>query len=193
MTKGRKPRAVEFLQLLAELLDATPSELAHQMGKQTSNVSDYLSGKKVPGKRLLLSALRHAFEWSVEPILEVAPIDKANSLPTTPGVYCLYDSSGSVIYAGQASNLKQEVGQALQRKMNFPVRLGPRLSEKTRRKHKDVAAYVSAYEVPSARARHNLEALLLRAHPNQSHVGLKSEVQHLPGGKVLRWERTTST
>ncbi len=24
-------------------------------------------------------------------------------------------------------------------------------------------------------------------------VGLKSEVQHLPGGKVLRWERATST
>ena len=24
-------------------------------------------------------------------------------------------------------------------------------------------------------------------------LGLKSEVQHLPGGNVLRWERTTNT
>jgi hypothetical protein len=170
MASARKPREVEFMQLLAKLLGVnSASELAKRIGKQTPNVSDYLSGKKIPGDKELLSALRHAFEWNVKTIFEVAPLSKANKLPTTPGVYCLYDSSGSVIYAGQASNLKQEVGQALQRKMNFPVRLGPKLSEKTHRKNKDVAIYVSAYEIHSARARHNFEALLLRAHHNQSH------------------------
>jgi hypothetical protein len=167
---GRKSRNVEFIQQLAEMLDLNGAEFAHRIGKKTPNVHAYRSGKLVPGKRVLISALRHAFEWDVTPIAEVEPVaDVATSLPTNPGVYCLYDSSGSVIYAGQATNLKQEVGQALQRKMNFPVRLGPKLTKKTHPKYKVVAEYITAYEVPSPRMRHNLEALLLRAFPNQSH------------------------
>jgi hypothetical protein len=123
----------------------------------------------VPGKRVLRSALRHAFEWQVSPILEVEPIAEARLLPRDPGVYCLYDSSGSVIYVGQATNLKQEVGQSLQRQMNFPVRLGPMLAKKHRPKYKVVATHLSAYSIPSPRMRHNIEALLLRSFPNQSH------------------------
>jgi hypothetical protein len=128
-----------------------------------------MHGNLVPGKKVLLSVLRHAFEWDVSPVLEVEPVAKANSLPGTPGVYSLYDSSGSVIYVGQATNLKQEVGQALQRKMNFPVRHGPKLSEKRHPKYRSVATHLSAYHAPSRRMRHNLEALLLRTFPNQSH------------------------
>jgi excinuclease UvrABC nuclease subunit len=104
-----------------------------------------------------------------KPTAEVEPISHAKSLPTIPGIYPLYDSSGSVICVGQATNLKQEVVQALNRKMNFPVRQGPTLSKKAHPKYKMVATHISAYEVHSSRMRHNLEALLLRVFPNQSH------------------------
>jgi hypothetical protein len=145
------------------------SIFAKRIGKKAPNVHAYYNGKVVPKRRFLLSALRHAFEWEVTPVLEVRPTSDSRLLTTKPGVYCLYDSAGSVIYVGQATNLKQEIAQALQRKMNFPVRLGPTLSKKTQPKYKAVATHLSAYEVPSPRMRHNLEALLLRAFPNQSH------------------------
>jgi hypothetical protein len=163
------PRGVEFIRHLSTILDEKGGRLAKRIGKSAANTSNYLSGTVTPGKRVLRSALRHAFEWDVMPVAEVAAVDHAKSLPTTPGIYCLYDSSGSVIYVGQATNLKQEVGQALQRKMNFPVRHGPTLSKKAHPKYKVVATHLSAYEVPSPRMRHNLEALLLRTFPNQSH------------------------
>lgn len=173
MTKGRKSRNVEFFRHLAELLGyenlGDYPEFSRRIGKKRPNVHAYYKGNKVPGARVLISALRHAFEWEVTAIIEAGPIESAKSLTTEPGVYCLYDSSGSVIYVGQATNLKQEVGQALQRKMNFPVRLGPKLSLKAKRKYKTVAHFLSAYEVPSPRMRHNLEAFLLRSFPNQSH------------------------
>lgn len=169
MAKGRQPSAVEFLNLVGELLDLKPAALARRIGKQVTNVSDYLAGNKVPGKKVLISALRHAFEWEVTAVYELVPVAQATTLPKTPGIYCFYDSSGSVTYVGQASDLRQEVSLRLQAKMNFAVRRGPTISKKTRRKHKDVAEYISAYEVRSPRMRHNLEALLLRAHPNQSH------------------------
>jgi hypothetical protein len=43
------------------------------------------------------------------------------------------------------------------------------MAKKARPKYKDLVTYLSAYEVPSKRLRHNLEALLLRILPNQLH------------------------
>jgi hypothetical protein len=171
MAKGRRDRRVEFFRLLAEILECDESypKFARRIGKDTANVFARYNGNTVPGARFLRSAMRHAFEWEVTSILQVQPLSETKRLTTAPGIYCLYDSSGSVIYVGQATNLKQEVGQALQRKMNFPVRLGPALSKKTHPKYKTVATHLTAYEVASPRMRHNLEALLLRTFPNQSH------------------------
>lgn len=170
MSKGRRKRAVETLNYLSEVLNLTGVAFARKLGKQASNVSNYMSGKSEPGILFFRSALRHAFEWEVTPIVEVRTLKTHfRGLPKTPGVYCLYDSSGSVIYAGQATSLKAEIAQALNRRMNFPVRLGPKLSKKTHPRYSEVATHFSAYEVRSARLRHNLEALLLRTFPNQSH------------------------
>ena len=171
MAKGRLNIQIEFFRLLAKILECEQSypQFANRIGKKTPNVHTYYNGGSVPGLRFLRSAMRHAFEWEVTPVLEVQPISETKQLTTEPGVYCLYDSSGSVIYVGQATNLKQEVGQALQRKMNFPVRSGPKLSKKTHPKYKTVTTHLSAYAVASPRMRHNLEALLLRTFPNQSH------------------------
>ncbi len=114
--------------------------------------------------------MRHVGEWQVTVVQEVKPVPKPLTvLPTTPGIYAIYDSSASLIYLGQALNLRAEVNQTLNRKTNFPVRRGPKLSEKARPKYKDLATFLSVYEVPSQRLRHNLEALLLRVFPNQSH------------------------
>jgi hypothetical protein len=167
MANSRNRREVEFIGLLSEILDLNGRAFAKKIGKQQTNVTNYLRGTIVPQKKALHSALRHAFEWEVTPIVEVQSVkEHARGLPKTPGVYCLYDSSGSVIYVGQATNLKLE----LQRCTNFPVRLGlPQLAKKEHRKYKVIASYLSAYSVPSPRMRHNLEALLLRVFPNQSH------------------------
>jgi hypothetical protein len=171
MPKGRKDQRVEFFRLLAKILKCEQNhpQLAKRIGKQISNVQAYNTGREIPGILVLRSAMRHAFEWEAEPILEVQPIGQRKHLTNEPEVYCLYDSSGSVIYVGQAKNLEQEVSQTLQRKMNFPVRTGPTLSKKSHPKYKSIATHVSAYNVASPRMRHNLEALLLRAFPNQSH------------------------
>lgn len=172
MAKGRHPRNVEFLCLLSELLgyEDDLSGFARLCKKHVANMSSYLNGTKVPGKRVLKGALQAALEWEITPVIELSPIKKhVSDLPPKAGIYALYDSSGSAIYVGQATNLKQEVKQTLQRKMNFPVRLAPALSKKTKRQYKEIATHLSAYEVHSHRLRHNLEALLLRSFPNQSH------------------------
>jgi hypothetical protein len=86
MAKGRKGRNIEFFQFLAEILDLEDyNDFARTIGKTVSNVHAYYNGKKTPGKRVLLSALRHAFEWEVRPIIEVKPIEEAKSLTTEPG------------------------------------------------------------------------------------------------------------
>jgi hypothetical protein len=167
---GRKPQNVEFLQLLSTLLDLDGGAFAHHIGKNPANVNSYLSGAKIPQKKVLLGATRHAFEWDVIPLVEVRALEShKRSVPPVPGIDALFDSSASVVYFGQALNLKSELNQALNRRCTFPVRRGPILARKDRPKYKDIASYVSAYQVNSPRSRHNLEALLLRLFPNQSH------------------------
>ena len=170
MAKGRKPKYQEFLRTLKEVTGLSNAELARACGQKVTNLSQYLSGNKRPGKRAVASAVRHLAEWRVVTHAEVVGLPSSwSSVPSTPGVYALYDSSRSVIYVGQATNLRAELQQTLGRKSNFPVRSGPTLSRKNHPKYKDFVRYYSAYAVPSLRSRHNLEAVLLRVFPNQSH------------------------
>jgi hypothetical protein len=167
---GRLPKYREFLHTLQDVLGLQGAALAKAIGKQHTNVSQYLSGTKKVGPETLKSALYRLGEWRVDAIQEVRPIlQTLSTLSTNPGIYVLYDSSGNVLYAGQATNLRSEIRQTLNRKTNFPVRMGPGLSKKGYPKYGAVAQYLSAYAVPSPRLRHNLEALLLRVFPNQSH------------------------
>jgi hypothetical protein len=168
--RGRPPLNVELFRALATNLQLETGTLAKRVGKKPTNVSAYISGSKTPGKKTLMTAWRHAFEWEVHPIVEVREIkDHKQNVPTVPGIYALYDSSVSILYVGQATNLRAELNQTLNRVCNFPVRQGPNLSKKARPKYRDLATHLSAYEVQSARLRHNLEALLLRLFPNQAH------------------------
>ncbi|MBE3604492.1 hypothetical protein IMX07_12740 [bacterium] len=166
----RKPKNVEFLNLLSSLLELKGKKFAQRIGKKATNVNAYLSGARIPQKKALLGATRHAFEWDVIPLVEVEELEnRQGSIPRVPGIYALFDSSGSVVYLGQALDLRTELNQALNRRCNFPVRRGPKLANKHHPKYKDIATHLSAYQVDSKRLRHNLEALLLRFFPNQSH------------------------
>lgn len=168
---GRRTKYSEFLNTLMELTALKPGEFAAACGKKSSNMSDYLSGKKRPGRETAASAVRHLREtWDVVPTLEIEPLPKPRTkISTAPGVYAFFSESGETLYVGQAANLQTEIGQTLNRAVNFPLRRGPNLSKKAKPKFKDVVARISAYEVRSARLRHNLEALLLRVYANAAH------------------------
>ena len=167
---GRLPKYRRFLCTLGEILQLDGAAFAKAIGKKHANVSQYLSGTKKVGPRTLKSAVYHLGEWEVKALLEVQPKpENLAGIPQSPGIYALYDSSASILYVGQATCLRAEITQTLNRRTNFPVRSGPQLTKKHHPKYKDVTARISAYEVPSARLRHNLEALLLRVFPNQSH------------------------
>ena len=167
---GRLPKYREFLHTLSEILELEGAAFAKAIGKEHSNVSQYLSGSKKVGPRTLKSAMDHLGAWKVKAVLEVQrKPDNLAKIPQSPGIYALYDSSASILYVGQATRLRAEITQTLNRETNFPVRSGPRLTTKHHPKYKDITTRISVYEVPSAKLRHNLEALLLRVFPNQSH------------------------
>lgn len=167
---ARRRKYHEFLHTLQDVVGLQGAVFARAIGKEPSNVSQYLSGYKDVGPRTLRSAVYHLGEWGISPILEVRRRPSTlTEIPQTPGIYAFYDSSASILYVGQATKLRAEITSALNRKMTFPIRSGPQLAKKHRLKYKDVTQFISAYEVPSPRLRHNLEALLLRVFPNQAH------------------------
>lgn len=170
MPKGRKTRYQEFLLTLKEVTGMNTRDLANACGKTPSNMSQYLSGNKQPKRTAIRRAVERLSRWNVVPHAEVELLPKKlASVPSEPGVYALYDSSASVVYVGQGQNLRIELRQTLSRETNFPVRSGPVLSAKHKPRYGEISEYYSAYIVPSEILRHNLEALLLRMFPNQSH------------------------
>lgn len=168
---GRKPKYQEFLQTLSDVTGLTGSAFAKACGKQATNMSSYLSGSKTVSQSTARSAITHLRDtWLVEAVLEVQPIPRPLSgLTTRPGVYALYGSSGNVLYVGQATNLRAELAQTLNRKVNFTLRRGPNISKKAHPRFKEVAVRMSAYVVEPPKLRHNLEALLLRVYLNEAH------------------------
>ena len=166
----RKLKNVEFLQTLKDLSGHDGvGAFARACGKQTPNMSNYLSGVSTPQTKVLKSCVTRLFEWAVTPRMEIEEIpDKLSSLPTIPGVYVIYDSGGQVLYIGIATSFRVEVRQTLGRKIPVGIRLGPKLNKK-QHKIKDLATHLSLYEIDSPRMRHNIEVLLLRVFANQTH------------------------
>jgi hypothetical protein len=168
--QGRKPRYQEFLQTLQEVTELSTPDLAKAIGKKQTNLLQYLNGAIPTGRMAVQSAIRHLAEWRLTPRQEVQLLpNKMTFIPEAGGIYALFDSAGNALYVGQATNLRAEIVQTLGRRANFPVRRGPNLSKKQRPKYRELVHFLSAYEVPSPRLRHNLEALILRIFPNQSH------------------------
>lgn len=168
--KGRAPREVEFLRMLKELSGIEGVQaFAKACGKQVTNMSNYLTGKLRPGKEVLIGCMENTIGWDVEPLMELAPISKKlGKLPKEPGVYAIYSSAGTVLYIGQAENLRAEIRQTLGRGIPHPIRLGPDLGKK-KPSIRQLATYLSLYRIEAWFIRHNVEALLLRVFANQTY------------------------
>lgn len=168
MSKVSKPVGQGFFELLRRASGArTDGAFADRISKKRTNVSSYLSGARLPGSQVMFSAAQQLLEWNVQPVEEIGS-KKPDTLPSKGGVYVFYDSAGQVVYIGKAKNLKIEVKQTLKRSLTYAVRLGPDL-KKSRPCFNDLTERISAYEIPSSRLRHNLEALLQRVFANQLH------------------------
>jgi transcriptional regulator with XRE-family HTH domain len=169
MAKGRPSKEVEFLRTLRWLRGLNQTKFAKACGKKPSNMSKYLAGQLQPSKKVLTSCVRNVFEWAVEPLKEIQPVPKnLNDLPKKSGMYILYDSAGGILYIGKATNFRAEIKQTLARRLPEPLRFGPKLT-KRRPYLREVASRLSLYEILSARLRHNVEAMFLRAVANQTH------------------------
>jgi transcriptional regulator with XRE-family HTH domain len=184
MPRGRKPTYQEFLLTLLEATGLSTPQLARACGKPPTNMGQYRLGSKQPGLdtiRGAISSLRDS--WPVFDAVEVQTISQwKKKLPQRPGIYALYGSAGNVLYVGQATNLRAEVAQTLNRRANSVVRLGPVIRKKICPKYGAMVAYITAYVVPAARLRHNLEALLLRVFLNQTHNNKMGNFKRTPWG-----------
>ncbi len=131
----------------------------------------WLNGKKKVHPDTAKSALNHLLDsWAVESVMEAQPIpEQMKALMKRPGVYVLYGSAGDVIYVGQASDLKAEITQTLNREANFSVRRGPKITKRARPKFRELTTRISVYIVERKNLRHNLEAFLLRVFLNETH------------------------
>ena len=161
MAENRQQISVEFLNKLKALFGVgTQAEFARRCGQQPPNMNAYLNGSRVPGDRVLVKCISSMFEWQVNPLKEIIVIpNNLSSLPDSGGVYILYDSAGNVLYIGKANKFRQEVRQTLNRPIPVGMRLGPRMN-KIKPRIKDLASYLSMYEIENARLRHNIESTL---------------------------------
>lgn len=172
--RGRHSKNVDFIQKLKELSDiTTDTAFAKACGKKQSQMAQYLSGKAVPQRKALVSSLDYLHGWSVHPIMEVEKIPaNLNTLKESPGIYVIYDSAGNVLYIGKATSFRLEVRQTLAREIPVGIRIKHGSKghlAKVKPRLKDLAHYISLYEITSPRIRHNLESLLLRVFANQTH------------------------
>jgi hypothetical protein len=169
--RGRRSRYAEFFKTWHDLSDLTVRDFAERCGKQTSNMSSYLSGKVTPSRLATRHAIEHlgAFMWPVMILHEMQRIPRRQAeLPTKGGLYVLFDSAGDVVYIGKAKSFRSEVWQALRKPTKQKMRLNHKM-KKEPEVLKHISRYMSLYRIDSAATRANFEALLLRVIPHQTH------------------------
>lgn len=167
--RGRHPN-VQFFNLLMQLGSfQTQTVFAQASGLQVQNTSAYLSGSKIPRRRVLSRVLTRLYGWTVLKVTEMAPLPSPLSqLPQLPGVYVLYDSSGAVLYLGKATSFRSEIQQTLGRNVPRKLRLNPTLAKRNEPLRKLTTMH-SLYRIDDPGIRHKFEGLLLRIVPNQTH------------------------
>ena len=149
------------------LLNATVARVFHGPPDEGTRESKRLGRK---ARKLRDEVTSTLFGREIREHSEVVPIpSRQGDLPTSGGVYILYDSAANVLYIGQAKSFRAEVWQTLNNR-NIPVgmRFGPRMT-KSNPIVKKLAHYMSLYEIDNAQLRHNIEALLIRVFINQTH------------------------
>ncbi|MDO8637553.1 MAG: hypothetical protein Q7R34_15200 [Dehalococcoidia bacterium] len=131
MPAGRKKKNVEFLNILRDLTDYdTIGAFADSCGQKQGNMHNYLKGKLVPQKRVLLSCLKNLMAARLSPVCEICIIPNAQSeIPESAGIYVIFDSAGNALYIGKAKNFRTEVWQTLNREVPVSLRMGPKLQK----------------------------------------------------------------
>jgi hypothetical protein len=171
MARGRRRATVEYLEKLVGWAGG-PRQFCALTDIQRSNLTAYLnSSKSISWKRLQRATEQVlAVPPAFVAIKEGQPYSAGTSLkflPTTEGLYALFDSAMCLLYFGKAKNLRAEVRQTLGRKVGEvkPWTGGRNLT------FKDVSSYISAYEVKrgDANFRHDVEALGLRLFVNNTY------------------------
>ena len=145
------------------LLNATVARIFHDPLDENSRL-----GQKA--WRLRNEVISTVIGREIRPSVEVEELpERQGDFPESSGVYVLYDSSVNVLYVGKASNFRNEVWTRLDKK-HVPggMRFGPSM-RRQRTVLRDLAVYMSLYEVDNEQLRHNLEALLIRVFVNQTH------------------------
>ncbi len=144
------------------LLNATVARLFRDPPDEDTRL-----GRKA--RRLRDEVTSTLFEREIRPYCEVAPLpDIQGELPTSGGVYILYDSAANVLYIGQAANFQARVWHSLGRRIPVGMRFGPNMT-RSRPLIRHLARYMSLYEIDNPELRHNIEALLIRVFINQTH------------------------
>lgn len=148
------------------LLNAT---VARILESESSSVTRLDKKTRKLRESLLDTAMSRVFDHGIRILCEVAGIPaNLKALPITGGVYVLYDSAGNVLYVGKAKNFRREVAQTLNREVPVGMRFGPDM-RKVNPALRDLAHYLSLYEIGNPNLRHNIEALLIRVFINQTH------------------------
>ena len=148
------------------LLNATISRIFHN---PPDDNGEFARKAKKLRRDVLDSVTSNLFGREIESFSEVVDVQsKRGDLPTSGGVYILYDSAGNVLYIGKAQNFRTEVWQTLGRPIPVGIRFGPDM-KKSKPTIRKLASYMSLYEIKNARLRHNIEALLIRVFINQTH------------------------
>lgn len=173
-------------ELVCEYFEVTSqSAVARVLNRHQPQVHNWLQRgpTKATWKALLRRLIQEARREVVWDILEFAPVDPVRSgnrwqisagasrrkelrdvLAGRIGLYMFYDSAGHILYVGKTGRdlwdeIRQRLGASYNRHTYFPNRSSNAQVGKFTR-------YLSAYEVGDKYAAHNLEALLLRAIPN---------------------------
>ena len=148
------------------LLNATASRVFHDPPDEDTRLGRKM--KKLR-KEVLESATSNVFGQEIRPHCEVEPLpDSQADLPKSGGVYVLYDSAANVLYIGRATNFRSRVWRTLNRRIPVGMRFGPNMTQ-ANPIIRDLARYMSLYEIENALLRHNIEALLIRVFINQTH------------------------
>jgi hypothetical protein len=148
---------------------------AQACGRHPANMGRYINGNLRAGEKVAKASFNAYRKWYntrtninlFKAITEISDLSKVE-IPTSSGIYMLYNSSAQVIYIGQAQNLKTEVGQTLKRHVPIGVRMGPDL-KKTKPTIHLLAKYISLYQIDDQVLRANMEALLIRVSINHTH------------------------
>ena len=135
--------------------DSDLDEVSQATGYTNKQLQDWLSGEVIPQNSTINYLVHCIFTPEFKVIVEFAEFDSTEQIKpqlrtifgsngTLSGIYAFYDSMGTLLYVGKATNLLEECYSAIRRDIhiNFPrgIKTAPE-------KRYEIVKYISAYDV----------------------------------------------